>query len=244
MFEKKVSDKEKKELEKEEKKALKAQKKAEKKASGKGKMVKAILIPLFLAVFVTGLIYIMVQTKAVTEEVKVSAVFAKVAIEPNTKVTAENVNQLFEEKSVSLDAVSDSAYRQVKDIPQDGYYIKDGMAAGNMVYMSSFTADDVMEKYDDRTVETAVKVEDFSAAVNGSIRKGDIVDIYAENPASAELELMVSDVYVKAVFDTTGKEVTTDDGSAVSLTIYVTPDEVDAVNRAIAYKGIQIYRKK
>lgn len=50
-------------------------------------------------------------------------------------------------------------------------------------------------------------------------------------------------VYVSEVYDNAGKKITEDDGVATSFTVWVTPEEVESINTAVVYGGIQMYLK-
>ena len=75
--------------------------------------------------------------------------------------------------------------------------------------------------------------------MNDSLRKGDIVDVYAVDPASEMLVLMAENVYVSEVYDNAGKKITDDEGVATSFTVW----EVESINTAVVYGGIQMYLK-
>lgn len=91
--------------------------------------------------------------------------------------------------------------------------------------------------------EKLAKLLDNYRFVNGSLRKGDIVDVYAVDPASEMFVLMAENVYVSAVYDNAGKKITDDEGVATSFTVWVTPEEVESINTAVVYGGIQMYLK-
>ena len=101
----------------------------------------------------------------------------------------------------------------------------------------------VMDKYKGGYEVTSFAAESFYYSVNGSLRKGDIVDVYALDPATEMLVLMAQDVYVSEVYDNAGNKITEADQVATSFTVWVTPDEVESVNTAIVYGGIQVYQK-
>ena len=67
--------------------------------------------------------------------------------------------------------------------------------------------------------------------------------MYAVDPATETLELMVENVYVDQVYDNSGNKITDDEGVATSFTIWVTPEEVNQINTAVVYGGIQMYLK-
>lgn len=55
--------------------------------------------------------------------------------------------------------------------------------------------------------------------------------------------LYVSDVYVESAYDSSGNELTTDEGVAQSFTVYVKASEIEDMNKAINYGDIHIYQK-
>ncbi len=105
------------------------------------------------------------------------------------------------------------------------------------------TEDQVMDKYKSGYEVTSFAAESFDDSVNGSLRKGDVVDVYAVDPATEMLTLMAENVYVSEVYDNAGKKITEDDEVATSFTVWVTPEEVESINTAVIYGGIQMYLK-
>ena len=63
------------------------------------------------------------------------------------------------------------------------------------------------------------------------------------DPATELLTLYAENVYVAEVYDNSGKKVTEKDGIATSFTVWVTPDEVENLNLAVVYGGVQMYLK-
>ena len=57
------------------------------------------------------------------------------------------------------------------------------------------------------------------------------------------LTLYVEDVYVAGAYDSSGNELTTEEGVAQSFTVYVKAAEIESMNRAINYGEIHIYQK-
>ena len=64
-----------------------------------------------------------------------------------------------------------------------------------------------------------------------------------ETEETEMLTLMAENVYVSEVYDNAGKKITEDDGVATSFTVWVTPEEVESINTAVVYGGIQMYLK-
>ena len=103
--------------------------------------------------------------------------------------------------------------------------------------------DHELDKYKSGYEVTSFAVSNFDKGINGKLREGAIIDIYAVDPATDELTLYVSDVYVSGAYDSSGNELTTEGGVAQSFTVYVKSYEVEDMNKAINYGEIHIHKK-
>lgn len=222
---------------------------AKKKKSGnvKAKLIsvlKVVVLPaLFAGIVVCGL-YLSMQNKLEAESLKGQVLVMKENVAANTYVQAEDMNKYFETVAVEKTAIPASAYSTVSDLPKDGFYIDRVMTKSQMVLQTDIlTKDLVMDKYKVGYEITSFAAESFDDSVNGSLRKGDIVDVYAVDPATEMLTLMAENVYVSEVYDNAGKKISEDDGVATSFTVWVTPEEVESINTAVVYGGIQMYLK-
>ena len=153
-------------------------------------------------------------------------------------------DKYFEQVSVELTAIPGTVFASVNDLPQNGIYIEDSMAKSQMVLSGDIsTTDAVMDKYKAGYQVTSFNAMEFADGVNGSLRKGDIVDVYAVDPATEVLTLYAENVYVSEVYDSSGKKITEDSEVATSFTVYVTPEEVESVNMAVVNGNVQLYKK-
>lgn len=249
MFEKKISDEEKKRMEKEAKKAAKAEQRKAKGGASTGKekalsILKTLIIPALIAAILVCVIYVAIDSKATAKELKTDVVCMKVGVPKNTYVKPEEVSVYFEVLSVEMTAVSDSAYTSLSELPKEGFYIENDMGRSQMVYKDDIATEDaIMDKYKNGYEITSIQAQNFAGGVNGCLRRGDIVDVYAVDPTTDMLVLMAENVYVYEVYDNTGNKVTGKDETATSFTVYVTPEEVEKINMAVCYGGIQMYLK-
>ena len=207
-------------------------------------VLKVVVLPaLFAGIVVCGL-YLSMQNKLEAESLKGQVLVMKENVAANTYVQAEDMNKYFETVAVEKTAIPASAYSTVSDLPKDGFYIDRAMTKSQMVLKDDVASkDQVMDKYKSGYEITSFAAESFDDSVNGSLRKGDIVDVYAVDPASELLVLMAENVYVSEVYDNAGKKITDDEGVATSFTVWVTPEEVESINTAVVYGGIQMYLK-
>lgn len=244
MFEKKVTDEEKKRLEREAKRRKKEESNGNSKTKEKVIMVlKNLVIPILLAGAIALGLYIAIEEKVAADQLKTSVVISVKEIPANTLVKQEDISKYFAEYKVELEAVSDNTYKKLSDLPDKDFYVEDALKPSQMVYKENLaTVDTVMDKYKSGYQITSFSVEHFDGGVNGSIRKGDIVDIYALDEVTDLLVLMAEDVYVSEVYDNAGNKISSKDEVATSFTIYVTPEEVESINLAVTYGGIQMYK--
>lgn len=211
-------------------------------ASGTGS-VKAIVIPLVLAAIVVCLIFITVQKNAESKIVEKKVVCATVDIKENTYIAKDKIENYFKEVSVDASLIPSNAVTSISDLPAGGFYVDDVVSEKQMVMNRSITeSSEVMSKYTAGTTTTSFAVSSLENSISGTVRSGDIVDIYALNPATESMELMVSKVYVKAAYDNAGEKFLDGmTGVATNFTVMVAPNEVEKMNSAIAYGGIQLY---
>lgn len=237
MFEKKVKD---------------TDKKLDKGTKNKGKIaakeravliIKTVAIPLVLASVVVLALYLAMQSKFEADSLKGDVLVMKEKVTANTIVTKENADKYFATVSVELTAIPSTAYTSVSKLP-DKFCIENVMAKNQMVMKDDISkSDPVMDKYKVGYEVTSFAAESFDYSVNGSLRHGDVVDVYAVDPATETLTLMAENVYVDEVYDNSGNKITDDEGVATSFTVWVTPEEVESINTAVVYGGIQMYLK-
>lgn len=242
MFEKKSVVTEKKSVEK-------AKKKEKVKGQGsKALVIKSILIPFIMAAIAVCVIYLVMENQTKNEIVKAPVVCATKNITANTYISEKDIEKYFEVKDVEAAVLPDSIYSNIGELPEKGFYVEQDMTAKEMLYEKDICeTDEVMDKYVPGTNLTAIKVNDFNNSVSGTLRHGDIVDVYAIDPATEQLTLLVEEVYVESAFDNSGNELTAEYekengiGTAVVFSVKVAPSETEQMNKAIAYGGIQLY---
>ena len=236
MFEKKVNTKE---VEKQVKKELKK----EKKPKGTS-MVKIVVMPLLMTVVLVAGIYLVMDKMTEKETLLKNVVVATQDIRVNAYITPDKVDDYFKVISVDGAAVADNAYTSIKDLKEKGFYTNIPIGSGQMVYTGNLKPTDArLDKYKSGYEVTSISVSNFDKGVNGKLREGAIIDIYAVDPAIDELTKYAEDVYVTGAYDSSGNELSTQEGVAQSFTIYVKEAEIENLNCAINYGEIHIYQK-
>lgn len=245
MFEKKMTEEEKKILHKKAKKAKKDDKRNESEWVSKiKKAARVVVLPFVLASIMVCVLYIVVRNNTLAENLKKDVVVATKDIVENTKISAGDIDDYFKVTRVDADAVVSVYVSSVSELPKDGFYVKENIVKGQMLHKDDIEESDfVMDKYNENAVITSLKVSEFSNSVCGLLRAGDIVDVYAIDPSTGELAFVVGDVYIDGAYNNSGELLESSEGTAVAFTVLATPEEVTALNRAIAWEGIQLYLK-
>ena len=229
MFEKKVKE------------TKEVTKKKIKKAPEKKGILGIVLVPLLLTVVLVGAIYLLMGKLSENEILLSDVVVAKDSLRVNAYITPEEVEQHFEVKQMDTSLVTDTS---LSDLKKRAFYVKVPVPAGKILYVQdTVSTNATLDKYLSGYEVTGICVSNFDRAVNGRIREGDVIDIYAVDKTTDALTLYAQDVYVAAAYDSSGNELATDEGVAVAFTIWVKEAEVEKVNQAINFGEIQIYRK-
>lgn len=237
MFEKKVNTKE---VEKQVKKDLKKEKKQK---NGIG-ILKIVLVPLLITVVLVAAIYLVMDKMTEKETLLKNVVVASQDIRVNAYITPDKVDEYFKVISVDGVAVAENAYTSMKDLKEKGFYTNIPIGDGQIVYAGNIKPTDArLDKYKSGYEVTSIAVSNFDKGVNGKLREGAVIDIYAVDPATDELTKYAEDVYVAGAYDSSGNELTTEEGVAQSFTIYVKEAEIENMNRAINHGEIHIYQK-
>lgn len=232
MFEKKASIKE---TDKREK--IKLQKKGM-------DVIRIVLVPLLITAALVAALYLAMDKITERDTLLKNVVVASKNLRVNAYITPDEVDEYFKVISVDGAAVSKDAYTSMDDLKEKGFYTNIPIGSGQIVYSGNLKPTDArLDKYQSGYEVTSIAISNFDKGVNGKVREGSIIDVYAVDPATDELVKYAEDVYVAAAFDSSGNELTTDEGVAQSFTIYVKEAEIEELNKAINYGEIHIYQK-
>ena len=232
MFEKKASIKE---TDKQEK--IKLQKKGM-------DVIRIVLVPLLITAALVAALYLAMDKITERDTLLKNVVVASKNLRVNAYITPDEVDEYFKVISVDGAAVSKDAYTSMDDLKEKGFYTNIPIGSGQIVYSGNLKPTDArLDKYQSGYEVTSIAISNFDKGVNGKVREGSIIDVYALDSATDELVKYAEDVYVAAAFDSSGNELTTDEGVAQSFTIYVKEAEIEELNKAINYGEIHIYQK-
>lgn len=207
-------------------------------------VIRIVLVPLLITATLVAALYLAMDKITERDMLLKNVVVASKNLRVNAYITPDEVDEYFKVISVDGAAVSKDAYTSMDDLKEKGFYTNIPIGSGQIVYSGNLKPTDArLDKYQSGYEVTSIAVSNFDKGVNGKVREGAIIDVYAVDPATDELVKYAEDVYVAAAFDSAGNELTTDEGVAQSFTIYVKEAEIEELNKAINYGEIHIYQK-
>lgn len=207
--------------------------------------VKSFLVPMVVALILTGGLYFAMRSELESRIIKVPVLYAVKQIEPNTFIKASKYQDYFTVKEVDKTAVPKEVIKQPSDLPNKGLYVKKQLYQNEMVTKNDIAkTDKAMEKYKDGYVKTSIATSSFTNAINGTVRRGDIISIYGKSGTDSNNVSYTNygeNLYVEASYDNNGVECTKDGEIATSFTVWIEPNEIDRINDAVAMGGLQLY---
>lgn len=203
----------------------KTRSRTEKKPMNKS-LTKALVAILVAIIGWTGLTF--VESYILTDKNVTSVVIASVDIPQGTVITKDNAENYFKKENVNSDLVTKATVTDIKNI--EGKFLTN-VAAGEIV-----TSDRYYETGDTRELKNPVSLT-FAAgsaenSVNGTIRGGDIVDIYVSvsDNNSTTYQLARENVYIENAYDSSYARIDSADQTTVASTFLVKLEEDDAAN--------------
>lgn len=208
--------------------------------------VKALIIALVIAV-AAFLVVVGIEYTLLTKYEKVSVVVAKKDIAAGAYITESNRSEYYGVMEVPEDVVQDNVIKSLEDIKE--YQVSYDMQKMEQLTKNKMlnVTSDILAAYEN-PVEASLKVDNISKAVSGTLRHGDRVDIvgygYNEEIADKELSTILENVYVSGVYDTSGVEVTVEDGTNTGIIFNFILEKADYATFASAVEngGIQLIK--
>ncbi len=244
VVEDKKAKKERLKREKENKKKDKEKAKKDKKRNNKkkGLSIAAFIIPLLFSLALIAGLYILIGNTTESTVDTINVMYASQSVPKNTYIPAEKYGEYFKVASTDISLIPETAITSPNILPEKGVYIENALVPNQMIYIDDLSENDpVMDKYVDAKYETSIAVNSFKAAMSGQIRKGDIINVYAQDPVTDELILLATNVYVENAYDANGNICSSDKDVAVSFNIWTTSEDIEGINLAITLGNIQLY---
>lgn len=145
------------------------------------------------------------------------------------KITNENVTEYFEVTEVAALLATEQTLAELQMLV--GTYPERTISEGEIVYVSVLTAEENTTDYEN-PIEISITAG-IEYAVAGRIRKGDVVNVFVENPNTKTYELVLKEVIVRDAYDSgaTLISMSNEHSLASMFTFYVEASIADELGR-------------
>lgn len=197
-----------------------------KKKTGKKEWI-AVIAALVAAVLIVG-IFLTIETTALSAYEETEVVVAKTEVEAGTQVTDENVDLLFETAKMPSVYVITDPVRERKTLV--GCVVEHNVHEKEMISRADLTnRTDWLDSLTE-PIEFTFCASSVSAAVAGTIRGGDVIDVGITCQGTdglAHFESVGRGIYVKESYDENGNPVTRSEKDAVCTMFCVVMEKTE-----------------
>jgi len=182
--------------------------------------VKELIISIVLALMLF-LSLLVIEGKMLNDYKTSEVIVANHAISKSTQITESNAYLFFSRKEVPSNIIPKTAVVDIKDLI--GKVVCDSISDGEIIVDARFSAEEEYLAKIKNPLEVGMRVSNLSQIVGGTIRKGDLINIFVVDSSTRESVVVLKNVYVSKAFDTSGVEIK-DSGSDVeslSLNLYI-----------------------
>lgn len=165
---------------------------------------KELLVSVILA-FLLFICLLVLESTFLSKYEKSTVMTAKCEVPRSLQITEENVDLYFEEKNISVDLVPQSVVSDRSELINK--VVSVNMNRGEIVVQERFSDEQKYLSDMVQPMEIGVSVSDASQAAGGTIRKGDIVNVYAVDTATKQSMEILHEAYVCRAFNQEGAEI-------------------------------------
>lgn len=210
------------------------------KKSRQGK-VWPIVLCLLLALGVFALL-LNVEARQLAQYEKGNVVVAIADIPEGLEITEKNLGELFAVKERPLTDIPDAAYVKTEELI--GQYARSGMDNGSIITKSMLG--ELRKDFDD-SVLLGVNMQALAQSVAGTLRAGDVIDIYTvkiEEDKQVLVEKALANVTIERSYTSSGTAILKEDDTSIAqyITIPVHKDAVGMFYQALENRRIEIVK--
>lgn len=200
-----------------------------------------VVLCLLLAAGVFALL-LNVETRQLAQYEKDSVVVAIADIPEAKEITEKNLAELFTVEERPLTDIPDAAYVTAEDLL--GQYTQSGIDAGSMITESMLGE---LRKDFGESVLLGVNMEALAQSVAGTLRAGDIIDIYTvkvEEDKQVTVEKALGNVTIERSYTSSGTAILKDDNTSIAqyITIPVHKEAVGLFYQSLENRRIEIVK--
>lgn len=201
--------------------------------------------PIVLCLILAGGIFALllnIESRKLEAYEKGTVVIAVTDIAEDKEITKENCSEFFVVEERPLSDIPEAAYLEVEELV--GQYVQSGIDAGSMVTKSMLG--ELGTSYED-AVLIGVNMEALGQSVVGTLRAGDVIDIYTvktEENEEVSVEKVLGSVVIVRSYTSSGIAIIKEDQGAIAqyLTIPVHKEAVGLFYQALEEGRIEIVK--
>lgn len=201
--------------------------------------------PVVLCLLLAGGIFVLllnVETRKLSEYEKGSVVVAIADVTESKEVTAENLTEYFALEERPLADIPKAAYLELEDLI--GQYAQSGIDTGSMITKSMLGE---LRTDHGNAVLLGVNMEALAQSVAGTLRAGDVIDIYTvkvEDDETVTVEKALGNVRIERSYTSAGVAILKDDDSSIAqyITIPVHKEAVGTFYQSLEDRRIEIVK--
>lgn len=211
----------------------------------KGKITGLVIGLILTAALFFVLVFI--QREMLKDTEKTTVVLASRHIPAGTVLTETNAKDFLKEVEVSSSLAITDAYLSVTEL--FGKYVTRNTTSGEIIYDGIIGDEaEILSHYENPT-ELSITISEEAAAVAGTIRKGEYVNVYAslfDEYGNQSFQLILENELVNEVYDENMVKIAMSDTEQVALTftLYLEAEEVPTLLDKLKTKEIFVVKVK
>lgn len=190
------------------------------------RLLPGIILISLVASFLTFFLLLNIEKNMLSDYEKVKVWVASADLKQGLEISGSNLGSCFVMAEVPKDVVPSNAVVSIEEL--EGSRTKLMISAGSVVTDSMFTdEDDYMDSMANPII-AGCKADDLYQVVSGTLRKGDMVNIYTVSDELEEAYMIWANVLVYQVFDTNGNLIPSEDTTTAAARINLLIEEGNA----------------
>ena len=201
------------------------------------------LINIGISIVLTGACFfglVLIQSKINNPNGITNVIVARADIEKGTVITRDNLNSLFKEKSnVDKGVVPDIAIKNKNRLI--------GMIATNDISKNGIVNESEIKSVNDPIIrvlnprEITIDLKSIGSSVGGTLREGDLVDIFVGNNDLKESTRVLKNVYVNATLTSDGTKIERGQKNPTTIiSVIIDEGNVDKLTTAMQMGDIRV----
>jgi hypothetical protein len=189
------------------------------------KKVKGLILVVVIAIAIFAIL-LSIEQNQINKYERIDIAVALEDVPKGSKITKDNVNKYFKIEKCSNNLKSAHSITDLSKLI--GMYVKNDIYTAAVLKDNEFASYDFVNKAIEDEVMVSFGVTSIDAAMNGTLRMGDVVRIYVVANQGGEITgCLPYEVIIEKAYDSTGKLITPEDSAVIASNFNVAIDKAD-----------------